>query len=595
MLSAGFAAFALFATACGSSKSSSSSGGSSALGLQISNPNTGGTPKTGGTLTVLGTSDVDNNLDPQYGYYTLDYVAYQLYERQLYTYPSTAGQTFTLVPDLATGLPTVSNGGLKETVTIRTGAMWNTTPARQVSAHDVINGIKRSCNPTFPFAGQPDFSDILAGYSTYCAGFSKVSSTNAAAQVAYMKANNISGVSVDPTNPLTVDFTLTKPAYYFAGTLNLSWANPVPDEYLQYLPDSPAQAAHVYSDGPYMVQSYVPNKSIVFVRNTAWSASSDPVRKAYVDKIVVTETDQQTAIVQAIETNSANADMMWDVGVPANDIPALVASKNPDFQLQTESATNPYIVWNTISNNNGGALKNVLVRQALSYAISRQQLVQNHGGPDVLVPLPHLIAPGTNGSSPSFDPYPYNVAKAKQLLAQAGHPHLTLTMLYRPSQSVTAQKDFETLQANFAAVGVTLKGLAVSGNDFYGKYLTPGTAAKNSVWDMAEAGWGPDWYPTGGKSYFLPILDGSQLPPNSSNFGFFNDPALNTILQNALAAPSDSQATSLWHQADVEAMNQAAVYPIGDPNEGTLHGSQVHNCIYIGAIQNCDLANVWLS
>jgi peptide/nickel transport system substrate-binding protein len=115
------------------------------------------------------------------------------------------------------------------------------------------------------------------------------------------------------------------------------------------------------------------------------------------------------------------------------------------------------------------------------------------------------------------------------------------------------------------------------------------------VWDLAEAGWGPDWYPTGGKSYFEPILNGNNLPPTSSNFGFFNDPKLNNLMNEALAAPSDAAAASIWHQADVEAMAQAAIYPVGDINEGTLHGSQVHNCIYIGAIQNCDIANVWLS
>jgi peptide/nickel transport system substrate-binding protein len=181
------------------------------------------------------------------------------------------------------------------------------------------------------------------------------------------------------------------------------------------------------------------------------------------------------------------------------------------------------------------------------------------------------------------------------MLAAAGHPTLTLTWLYRPSQSVTAAKDFQTAQAELAQVGVTLKGLAVSGNDFYGKYLTPGTAAKNSVWDLAEAGWGPDWYPTGGKSYFEPILDGRNLPPSSSNFGFFNDPKLNTLIDQALAAPNDGAATPLWHQADMEAMSQAAVMPLEAPNEPSIHGTQVHNCVFIGAIQNCDMANVWLS
>jgi peptide/nickel transport system substrate-binding protein len=160
---------------------------------------------------------------------------------------------------------------------------------------------------------------------------------------------------------------------------------------------------------------------------------------------------------------------------------------------------------------------------------------------------------------------------------------------------VTAVKDFETAQAELAQVGITLKGLGVSGNDFYGKYLTPGTAAKNSEWDLAEAGWGPDWYPTGGKSYFLPILDGNELPPNSSNFGFFNDAALNTDINNALAATSNSAATSLWHQADMESMSQAAVMPLEAPNVATIHGSQVHNAVFIGPIQGVNMANVWLS
>ncbi|HYA44930.1 MAG TPA: preprotein translocase subunit SecG, partial [Acidimicrobiales bacterium] len=153
---------------------------------QILNPGSPGTPKVGGTLTVLGTSDVDNALDPNIGYYTLDYVAYQLYERQLYTYPSIQGQTFSLAPDLATGPPTITDGGLKYAVTIRQGAMWNTSPPRQVSAADVVLGVKRSCNPTYPFGGQPDFADILVGYTTFCSGFAKVSSTVALAQKAYI-------------------------------------------------------------------------------------------------------------------------------------------------------------------------------------------------------------------------------------------------------------------------------------------------------------------------------------------------------------------------------------------------------------------------
>ena len=168
-------------------------------------------------------------------------------------------------------------------------------------------------------------------------------------------------------------------------------------------------------------------------------------------------------------------------------------------------------------------------------------------------------------------------------------------MLYRPQQSVTAQKDFETVQADLAQVGITLKGLAASGNDFYGKYLTPGTAAKAGVWDLAEAGWGPDWYPTGGKSYFLPILDGNILPPSSSNFGFFNDPTLNTIMA---AGPGRADRSPPPRRSGTRPTRRPWPRPPSTrwiPNRAhdpRLAGPQLH---LHRPIQNCDLANVWLS
>jgi peptide/nickel transport system substrate-binding protein len=597
----------MVASACGSSGKSSSSGGSSNNGAnsiqnQIYAENSSGTPKTGGTLTMLGVGDVDNALDANYSYYTVDYMAMRLYERNLYIAPAVHGQTFTLVPDLATGFPTVTNGGLKYAVTIRKGAMWDTNPPRQVTGADEILGVKRSCNPTSPFAGQPDFSDVLVGYASYCSAFANVSATSASAQKQFIDTHNIAGVTVDPTDKsgLTVDFQLSKPANYFTGVLNLGPFNPVPAEYLNFLPTSNALAQAIVSehlvDGPYLVASYSPGKSIVFQRNPSWNASTDPVRKAYVNEVDVSETGTQQEITQEIMTNTPQADMMWDTRVAPSAIPGLIASKNPGFSLQTEATDNPWIVFNTISKNNCGALQKVQVRQALSYAMSRSQLLQNGGGPLVEVPQTHVVTPGTNGATPNFELYPYDPTKAKQMLAGQGCPNqaLSLKYLYRPA-SIAQSKDFQTIQAQMAAVGVKVVGVTATNADFYAKDLSPGTLAKNSGWDLAEPGWGPDWYPTGDKSMFLPILDGRYLPPNSSNYGFFNDPKSSALYDQALTAPTTAEATNLWHQADMQVMSQAPLYPISNPNEGMLHNNRVHNCIYLAIMQNCDPANIWLS
>ena len=444
MLGAGVASLALVAAACGGGSSKPTSTGTSgnggtgsAIPNQISALNAGGTPVRGGTLTMLGTGDVDY-MDPNISYYSIGYLGLRMWSRQLYTYPATPGKTTTIVPDLATATPTITNGGKTYSITIRKGAMWNTTPPRQVTAADEVRGVKRTCNPTQPFGGQQDFSALIVGYQSFCNDFAKVSSTSTAAQKAFIDSNNISGVSVSPSNPLTVVFKLTKPTSYFTNILALPALSPAPAEFLNYLPGSSQLAQNTISDGPYEIQSYVSTKSITFVRNPVWKASTDPVRKAYVNQIDVSETGNQAQIQQEILTNTSAADMEWDSFTPPNDVPGLIASHDPRLNLQTEYASNPYIIFNTQSPNNGGALGKAAVRQALEYALDRTHLVQDAGGPNVSPPLTHVLPPGIDGSSPNFDMYHHDVAKAKSLLAAAGVSNLTLKFLYRPASQLSS-------------------------------------------------------------------------------------------------------------------------------------------------------------
>ena len=595
------AAVALLAAACSSSGSGTSSTGGSvgAAGFQALNPGSTA-PKSGGTLNMMGLGDVDY-MDYNISYYSIGSLAQRLWVRGLYSYPAIPGKTTTPAPDLATAAPAVSNGGKTYTVTIRTGAQWNTNPPRQVTAADALRGLERSCNPVQPFGGLPDFQTLIVGYSDFCTKFAKLgASATPAAMKKFLADNAPSGIKASGQ---TITYNLTHPASYFPTMLTMDPFYPAPVESLNYVPASSAAAQHTIADGPYQVQSYTPARSMTLVRNPAWKASSDPIHKGYADKVVISMTGNQTAVQQQLQTNTAAASMEFDSFPPVGATPGLVqqmkSGLTKNMNLGPTFSTNPYLVFNQVSPNNNKALSKVAVRQALSYGINRSHLITDGGGPVLSPPLTHILPLGINGSQDvprGYDPYPYNPSKAKSMLAAAGYPNgLNLTILYRPSSSIQS-KMAQTLQADLPKIGVKVKLLTATPSDFYVKYLQVPSVAKRGVWDAAIAGWGPDWYGDAAQSFFSPLFNGpAAYPPIGSNFGFYNNPAVTSVIAQAGSQSSSSAAASLWAKADQMVMKDAPIYTITDPQQPNYHASYVHNAVYLPSIQQFDPTNVWLS
>src|SRR6266699_5830606 len=160
---AGAVALTMLAAACSSSKGTSGTTPAAqqvTAGWQGLNAGTGA-PQRGGTLNMVGVSDV-NYMDYDFAYYTTDIQVMRMMERGLYGWPAIPGHNTTHAPDLATAMPVVSDNGLKQTVTIRSGVMWNTSPPRPVTAADVVRGLKRACNPSpAAFGGMADFEATI--------------------------------------------------------------------------------------------------------------------------------------------------------------------------------------------------------------------------------------------------------------------------------------------------------------------------------------------------------------------------------------------------------------------------------------------------
>src|SRR6476469_4504502 len=97
--------------------------------------------------------------------------------------------------------------------------------------------------------------------------------------------------------------------------------------------------------------------------------------------------------------------------------------EGPQPQPRSELVVQPYVVFNTVSPNANGALGKVKVRQALSEAISRTNIIQVLGGPKLNQALSHVLPPVIIGGEKNFDLYPYDATKAKADLAAAGYPN----------------------------------------------------------------------------------------------------------------------------------------------------------------------------
>ena len=207
----------------------------------------------------------------------------------------------------------------------------------------------------------------------------------------------------------------------------------------------PAYAnAHPVGTGPMMFQSYdQTNKTVTLVRNDNYQGSE----KATVKKIVFQIIPDETARKQALSSGQIDG---YDLPNPV-DWPSLKQNDN----LEIRPAFN--ILYLGLNAKVDPDLKDLRVRQALYYAINRDQLVKSQlpdGATVATQFMPNTVA----GFNKSLQPYKYDPAKAKSLLAAAGKSNLKLTVWYPTEVSrpymPAPDKIFNAIKSDLQAVGV---------------------------------------------------------------------------------------------------------------------------------------------
>jgi peptide/nickel transport system substrate-binding protein len=618
------ATLAVLAIAAGGLAACSSSTSSTGSSTAPTSATSSQKPQSGGTLNIVAASGPDH-IDTVPAYYTPDYELERVYTRQLVSYPTMPAATTasgawttdtTPAPDAATEVPTVANGGITGggtvyTFHIKPGVDWNTTPARQVTSQDFLREFKAFFNPVSPVGNPVYYTSTIKGMQAYddaeTAYFAnaKTHAPTAANIAAFQNSHSIAGISTP--NSSTIQFTLMAPASDFIYMLAMPFTSARPVEYDSYVPNSIQLDEHSISDGPYQISSYIAGKSITFVRNPAWSQSTDSLRHDYPTSIVetlgVTSAQTQLADIQA-----GSQDLTSDTPVNPSSVPGLAASKASNFNIWPWSDIFPYLIFNLRSPNVGDAMQNLDVRQAVEYGIDKIAVVKAMGGPLVGNVVNTVIPPG-NAGYVNYNLYPDdngagNVAACKSALAKGGHPNgITLNYMYPNDSSNT--RVFEAIQASLALCGITLTGKGEPGSSFFTDLGNAPENNKAGTWDMGQPGWIPDWFGNNGRTVIQALFQGPNCVINTVNYGCFNESSVNTLITQAEGASSLTAAAADWHSADEDIMKDAAIVPLMSQTFPTIASTRVRSVLPNGStyqtamfspnIGDPDIANVWLA
>lgn len=201
-----------------------------------------------------------------------------------------------------------------------------------------------------------------------------------------------------------------------------------------------------------------------------------------------------------------------------------------------------------------------------------------------------------------FDLYPTpehggDPEKAKALLAEAGFPN-GITLKYVYADAGKAPDVAQTLQADLAKAGITLTLVPTTPNLFYTAFLQNLKASKKGDWDLASAGWGPDWQGNAAVTFFSPLLDGRATrgcTVDTTNYNCYNSNAVNALIDKAIAAKTAAEAAVFWAQADKLVMEDAPWVPLYTGKFANYRSDRVRNWNYGIMSGNGDLTNVWLA
>ncbi|MFF0224712.1 ABC transporter substrate-binding protein [Streptomyces sp. NPDC004629] len=479
--------------------------------------------KKGGTLRFGGAQDADS-WDTTRGYYGFMWDFSRYYSRQLVTNkPAPGKEGAAVVPDLATSVAKVSDDGKTYTYTLRDGITWE--DGKPITSKDVKYGIERVWA-----------QDVLSGGPTY---LKEVLDPKGEYQGPYKdkSADKLGLKAIETPDDKTIVFHLPKANSDFEEMLALTSGSPVRQD-----KDTKSKyQLRPFSSGPYKFESYNPGKDLTLVRNTEWKQASDPVRKAYPDKITVKFFTNANDLDQRLINGDLDLDLNQTGMSPQGRTIALKQHK-----ANLDNPVTGYIRY-AVFPQSVKPFDNIHCRKAVIYGADHVSLQTARGGPlaggDIGTNMLPPAVPGSEGQS--YDPYELagadkngNATKAKEELKACGKPNGFKTTIAvrnnKPVEVATAQ----SLQASLKKIGIDVEIDQYDGSQTTGIIGSPSNVKKKG-YGIIIMGWGPDFPSVQG--YGLPLWDSKYiLESGNNNYALIKDKAIDGLFDDYVNTLDDA-------------------------------------------------------
>lgn len=314
---------------------------------------------------------------------------------------------------------------------------------------------------------------------------------------------------------------------------------PLPDSFYK---DPKAFGDKPVSAGPYMVDSWTQNQSVVLKKNPNYSGSFGGKADQITFKIYQ-DSDSAYNDVQA-----GNLDVTDEVPTSA------MVDDRYKQELSGRNAQKEYggIVTMTFASAKADpSVQNPKLRQAISMAVDRDTIVKQIFN-NSRKPATGWVSPVVNGykADQCGEFCKYDPTKAKALLQQAGGYNGTLTLSYNADGS---HKDWTEATCNSISKTLGVKCVATPVVDF----KTMRTQIKNrEIKGIFRTGWNMD-YPSI-ENFLAPVFATGA----SSNDGDYSNPAFDAKLKEAAAATDSAKSQELYQEAERMLTQQMPSVPL---------------------------------